>query len=70
MTEVIQQLIAQGENAQIEFKSVDVRPVADTGIDRERFDYTRWRQQQWQGETVASLAAKARKMREANAVSR
>lgn len=35
-------------------------------INRERFDYTRWRQQQWQGETVASLAAKARQMREAN----
>lgn len=35
-------------------------------INRERFDYTRWRQQQWQGETVASLAVKARQMREAN----
>lgn len=33
-------------------------------INRERFDYTRWRRNQWEGETVASLAAKARKMRE------
>lgn len=38
-------------------------------INRERFDYTRWRWQQWQNETVASLATKARKIHEANGVS-
>ena len=29
-------------------------------INRERFDYTEWRKSQWQDETVASLATKAR----------
>jgi len=29
-------------------------------INRERFDYTKWRQTQWQEETVASLATRAR----------
>ena len=32
-------------------------------INRERFDYTHWRQAQWQGETVASLADQARALR-------
>jgi hypothetical protein len=31
---------------------------------REPFDYTRWRQTQWNEESVATLAAKARKQRE------
>jgi hypothetical protein len=30
---------------------------------REPFDYTKWRQSQWQSETVATLAQKARKER-------
>ena len=33
-------------------------------INRERFDYTAWRAAQWQDETVTSLAAKARRLRE------
>jgi hypothetical protein len=33
---------------------------------REPFDYTKWRQTQWTTETIASLAEKARKQREAN----
>lgn len=33
-------------------------------INRERFDYTKWRQNQWQGETVATLAQRARELRE------
>jgi hypothetical protein len=33
-------------------------------INRERFDYTKWRENQWQGETVASLAQRARELRE------
>lgn len=32
-------------------------------INRERFDYTKWRQAQWPGETVANLAEKARSLR-------
>jgi hypothetical protein len=31
---------------------------------RESFDYTEWRQTQWPNETVASLADRARKLRE------
>jgi hypothetical protein len=31
---------------------------------RERFDYTEWRKSQWQDETVASLATRARALRE------
>jgi hypothetical protein len=31
---------------------------------REPFDYTKWRQQQWNNETVATLAEKARRLRE------
>ncbi len=31
---------------------------------REPFDYTKWRQTQWKTETVATLAAKARKQQE------
>jgi hypothetical protein len=43
--------------------------VVDAGrfialINRACFDYTHWRQGQWDGETVVSLAAKARKLRE------
>jgi len=33
-------------------------------LNRERFDYTKWRQTQWPGETVASLANRARALRE------
>jgi hypothetical protein len=33
-------------------------------LNRERFDYTKWRQTQWSGETVASLARRARALRE------
>ena len=33
-------------------------------INRERFDYTEWRKSQWQDETVASLATRARALRE------
>ena len=33
-------------------------------INRERFDYTEWRKSQWQEETVASLATRARALRE------
>lgn len=33
-------------------------------INRERFDYTEWRKSQWQEETVASLAQRARTLRE------
>ena len=33
-------------------------------INRERFDYTEWRKSQWQKETVASLANRARTLRE------
>ena len=33
-------------------------------INRERFDYTEWRKSQWQEETVASLATRARVLRE------
>lgn len=32
-------------------------------IQREHFDYTEWREQQWIGETVASLAERARILR-------
>ncbi len=32
-------------------------------INRERFDYTEWRRNQWLDETVASLAERARKLR-------
>ena len=35
-----------------------------TLINREHFDYTEWRQTQWSDETVASLANRARSMRE------
>lgn len=35
-------------------------------VNRERFDYTEWRKTQWQDETVASLAAKARRLRAAH----
>ena len=31
---------------------------------REPFDYTKWRQTQWNDESVATLAAKARRQRE------
>ena len=33
-------------------------------INRERFDYTEWRKCQWQEETVASIANRARLLRE------
>jgi hypothetical protein len=33
-------------------------------LNRERFDYTKWRQTQWPSETVASLANRARALRE------
>ena len=33
-------------------------------INRERFDYTEWRKNQWQDETVESLATRARTLRE------
>lgn len=33
-------------------------------INRERFDYTEWRKSQWQEETVASIAGRARSLRE------
>lgn len=33
-------------------------------INRERFDYTEWRKKQWQDETVESLAARARSLRQ------
>jgi hypothetical protein len=33
-------------------------------VNRDRFDYTLWRQTQWPGETVASLGAAARALRE------
>lgn len=33
-------------------------------INRERFDYTEWRKSQWQEETVASIAERARSLRE------
>jgi hypothetical protein len=32
-------------------------------INRERFDYTEWRKNQWQDETVESLATRARTLR-------
>ena len=32
-------------------------------INRERFDYTEWRKNQWIDETVASLATRARALR-------
>ncbi len=32
-------------------------------INRERFDYTEWSKTQWQEETVASLATRARELR-------
>jgi hypothetical protein len=32
-------------------------------INREKFDYTQWRSQQWRTETVASLAVQARGLR-------
>ena len=32
-------------------------------INRERFDYTEWRKNQWIEETVASLATRARALR-------
>ena len=32
-------------------------------INREKFDYTQWRSQQWRTDTVASLAAQARELR-------
>jgi hypothetical protein len=35
-------------------------------VNRERFDYTDWRKTQWQSETVASLADKARALRSAH----
>lgn len=35
-------------------------------MSREKFDYTVWRSQQWQYETVCSLATKAREMRRLN----
>ena len=31
-------------------------------LNRERFDYTEWRQTQWDSETVATLAQRARAM--------
>jgi hypothetical protein len=31
-------------------------------MNREKFDYTLWRQQQWQHETVHSLAEQAREL--------
>lgn len=34
-----------------------------TLINRERFDYTEWRKNQWQDETVESLAIRARTLR-------
>lgn len=33
-------------------------------INRERFDYTEWRKNQWQDETVESLSARARGLRQ------
>lgn len=33
-------------------------------INRERFDYTEWRKNQWRDETVESLATRARTLRE------
>jgi len=35
-----------------------------TLINRDHFDYTEWRKHQWQEETVASLAMRARTLRE------
>lgn len=32
-------------------------------MNREKFDYTQWRQQQWQQETIQSLAEQARELR-------
>lgn len=32
-------------------------------MNREKFDYTIWRRQQWQNETIKSLAEKARELR-------
>ncbi|MBK1621644.1 hypothetical protein CKO42_25270 [Lamprobacter modestohalophilus] len=39
-------------------------------INRERFDYTQWRQDQWAEETVASLAQRARLLRESESPTR
>ncbi len=36
-----------------------------TLLNREKLDYTEWRKQQWLDETVASLAEKARVLRQA-----
>jgi hypothetical protein len=36
-----------------------------TLINRERLDYTEWRRHQWQAESVATLAARARALRAA-----
>lgn len=33
-------------------------------LQRDRFDYTQWRKDQWQGETVQSLAEQARLLRQ------
>ncbi len=33
-------------------------------VNRERFDYTQWRSQQWSTGSVASLAVKARSLRQ------
>ena len=33
-------------------------------VTRETFDYTRWRQNQWQNATVAELAEQSRKLRQ------
>ena len=33
-------------------------------VNRERFDYTQWRSQQWSTDSVAALAAKARALRQ------
>jgi hypothetical protein len=35
-----------------------------TLLNREKLDYTEWRKQQWLDETVASLAEKARALRQ------
>lgn len=37
-----------------------------TLLNREKLDYTEWRKQQWPNETIASLADKARVLRQSN----
>jgi hypothetical protein len=47
----------------VQLKQIQEAHTMGYADNRERFDYTEWRKNQWQDETVESLATRARTLR-------